>query len=403
MGLTWDGQYLWTAPWHEAGKLYRFDVSGNTVKILQTPVGFRSGLAWDKGCLWVSSNGPDCKIYEIDPSDGHIIRVITGPAVRTFDMTWQGSDLWAVDWVAELGKDSRVFKIQVLEKATSSISIMVSTNQINKGESISISGSISPAVSGATVYLAYMKAGEVKVEKIVTTKSDGSFFHSYMPDAGGSWSVEARWEGNEQYQEAMSSPVNFECVDKGCIIATSTYGSELASEVQFLRSFREKTVYSTFAGASFMEVFNAFYYSWSPIVAAQIWKSETLKALGRVLITPLLSILHISTTVNSVFSFNPELAIVLTGLVASSLIGVVYFTPITVGALYAFKKKGNTLPKIGKLKFLFIPWITSLILIYLGEVIWSNVLLMIATGATIVFTIALTAAVLALKITRKLP
>jgi hypothetical protein len=35
-------------------------------------------------------------------------------------------------------------------------------------------------------------------------------------------------------------------------------------EMQFLREFRDNTVYSTFAGSSFIIMFNGFYYSFSP-------------------------------------------------------------------------------------------------------------------------------------------
>jgi peptide/nickel transport system substrate-binding protein len=245
-----------------------------------------------------------------------------------------------------------------------------------------------------------MKAGEVKVERTFTPMSDGSFTDTYKPDAGGSWSVTARWEGNEQYEGTTSSPANFECVDKGCVIATSTYGSELTPEVQFLRSFRESTVYSTFAGSSFMAVFNQFYYSWSPTVAGQIWGNEALQGVGRVLISPLLGILHVSTMVNSVFSFNPELAIVLTGLVAGSLVGAVYFLPITVGTLYAVKRGRKSLPKVDKLAVLLMPWSMSLMLIYLGETMVSTVLMMAATGVFIICTIAIVTGVIALKILR---
>jgi len=198
-----------------------------------------------------------------------------------------------------------------------------------------------------------------------------------------------------------STPEKEEDVDRGCIIATSTYGSELTPEVQFLRGFRENTVYSTFAGTSFMAVFNSFYYSWSPSVAGQIWQSESLQSIGRVLISPLLGILHVSTMVNSILSFNPEIGIVMTGLVAAFLIGAVYFTPPTLIPLYALKRRKKALPKAKQLRPLLIPWAVSLVLIYLGGILASPLLTMGATGTFVVFTIALVAGAISLKILQR--
>jgi hypothetical protein len=53
----------------------------------------------------------------------------------------------------------------------------------------------------------------------------------------------------------------------GCLIATATYGSELAPQVQQLREIRDKELLRTEAGKSFMKKFNDFYYSFSPAIA----------------------------------------------------------------------------------------------------------------------------------------
>ena len=51
----------------------------------------------------------------------------------------------------------------------------------------------------------------------------------------------------------------------GCLIATATYGSELAPQVQLLREIRDNTVLQTQSGTLFMTAFNQFYYSFSPV------------------------------------------------------------------------------------------------------------------------------------------
>ena len=49
----------------------------------------------------------------------------------------------------------------------------------------------------------------------------------------------------------------------GCLIATATFGSELAPQVQLLREIRDNTVLQTESGTIFMTGFNHFYYSFS--------------------------------------------------------------------------------------------------------------------------------------------
>ena len=52
----------------------------------------------------------------------------------------------------------------------------------------------------------------------------------------------------------------------GCLIATATYGSELAPQVQQLREIRDNHLLGTESGTSFMNSFNQFYYSFSPVI-----------------------------------------------------------------------------------------------------------------------------------------
>src|SRR3989338_1587787 len=79
----------------------------------------------------------------------------------------------------------------------------------------------------------------------------------------------------------------------GCLIATATFGSELAPQVQFLREIRDNTVLSTASGTSFMTTFNAFYYSFSPAVADLERQNPIFKETVKVAITPLLSSLSL--------------------------------------------------------------------------------------------------------------
>ena len=79
----------------------------------------------------------------------------------------------------------------------------------------------------------------------------------------------------------------------GCLIATATFGSEMAPQVQFLREIRDNTVLQTESGVSFMTGFNQLYYSFSPAIADYERENPVFKELVKLTITPLLTSLTI--------------------------------------------------------------------------------------------------------------
>ena len=79
----------------------------------------------------------------------------------------------------------------------------------------------------------------------------------------------------------------------GCLIATATYGSELAPEVQKLRELRDNSLLSTESGTNFIELFNDVYYSFSPVIADYERENPVFKEMVKITITPLLSSLSI--------------------------------------------------------------------------------------------------------------
>ena len=85
----------------------------------------------------------------------------------------------------------------------------------------------------------------------------------------------------------------------GCLIATATYGSEMAPQVQFLREIRDNQLMSTQLGVSFMSGFNQLYYSFSPHIADLQRENQAFKELVKIGITPLLSSLTIMSLANS--------------------------------------------------------------------------------------------------------
>jgi peptide/nickel transport system substrate-binding protein len=174
-----------------------------------------------------------------------------------------------------------------------------------------------------------------------------------------------------------------------CIIATTTYGSELSPEVQFLRGFRDNRVLSTIAGTEFMKAFNAWYYSFSPQVATWIYDNPVTKEPMKILLAPLLGTLHLSEISYSTFGFAPELAVTTAGIVASLLIGLIYVGPIIT---IAHKKiRYGNMWKM--LKWLTIISVSSLIFLTIGLIFYLSSLIMLASS-TLVLSIMVLGALL---------
>ncbi|MEM4250992.1 MAG: CFI-box-CTERM domain-containing protein [Candidatus Bathyarchaeia archaeon] len=183
-----------------------------------------------------------------------------------------------------------------------------------------------------------------------------------------------------------------------CVIATAAYGSELAPEVYFLRLFRDQSVQSTFAGNQFMKVFNAWYYSFSPTVAEHVKNNLMLRNIVKAVIYPLIGSLYLAQWTYTTLSFAPELAVVAAGLVASSLIGAIYFTPAALLALEIARRKrlAFRLPT----KILALAWLTSAALILVAELSSISVLMMAATAAFVLSTITVAAKTVATQTLR---
>jgi hypothetical protein len=88
-------------------------------------------------------------------------------------------------------------------------------------------------------------------------------------------------------------------VGGGCLIATATYGSEMATEVQQLRELRDNQLLQTQSGTQFMTMFNDVYYSFSPVIADYERENPLFKEAVKLAITPMISTLSLMENAKS--------------------------------------------------------------------------------------------------------
>jgi len=82
-------------------------------------------------------------------------------------------------------------------------------------------------------------------------------------------------------------------VGGGCLIATATFGTEMANQVQLLREIRDNSLLTTTSGATFMTGFNHIYYLFSPTIADWERQNPIFKESVKAFITPMISTLSI--------------------------------------------------------------------------------------------------------------
>jgi len=193
---------------------------------------------------------------------------------------------------------------------------------ISEGDPILITGQLitedGNPIAGKKITIETFDANGNSIVSDATTEEDGAFLNEAYFMFDGESSVIATFEGDNEYASAESSMIFdvsvtgqevqaaqkqttqeskpfFELpnIGGGCLIATATYGTELAPQVQMLREIRDNSVLSTGSGTAFMSTFNSFYYSFSPEVADLERQNPMFREIVRVAITPMISTLAI--------------------------------------------------------------------------------------------------------------
>ena len=174
-----------------------------------------------------------------------------------------------------------------------------------------------------------------------------------------------------------------------CLIATATYGSTLAPDVQFLRNFRDRQIMNTFVGWNFMIAFNAWYYSFSPTVAQSITQHPAFQYSMRFVLYPLIEILRFGALPFSILPAHQEIAGILSGLLISGLIGVAYLAlPLALLLRYTPRLRRNAK---NAQRVLMAILAVSLSAVALAEVLTFSPLMIVMSATTAISTLLLAA------------
>jgi streptogramin lyase len=248
------------------------------------------------------------------------------------------------------------------------------------GVSISLPGPVTPTGTPATSTLTISATASSSTGSFTVQVTGTSGALSHSANVGVLITMPATTSSTSSTSSAAGAPV--------CLIATATYGSQVAPEVQLLRNFRDNSIMKTQAGSSFMVVFNAWYYSFSPGVANYISSHSAERAVMKGVLYPLVGILYLTSNLYSATASFPELAVLLSGLIASSLIGAFYLG-LPLSLIRSRVRRLRQLAAMERyLAFTLLSGITALVI---GEALTSSTILMISSATVVLSTLLLAA------------
>jgi len=129
---------------------------------------------------------------------------------------------------------------------------------------------------------------------------------------------------------------------KLCIIATATYGSEMAPEVTYMRHVRDNMIGSNEVGRSIVNGWNTFYYSWSTPLAQLITTHSTLQPVFRVLLLPLVGTIHATADIyNLTAPVNLTFASIIAFLFAAIASTAIYIVAPLLTIQTVYRKRFN--------------------------------------------------------------
>jgi hypothetical protein len=147
-----------------------------------------------------------------------------------------------------------------------------------------------------------------------------------------------------------------------------------------------------------MLVFNAWYYSFSPYVASYLTTHAASRTAMKGILYPIVGVLLLASSLFSATAAYPELAVLLSGLLASSLIGALYLgLPLTL-MRSKLRSRRNRLTT----RLLATALVSGIAVLCAGEILLSSILLIVSGPMIILSTLLLSGLATSAIISEKL-
>ena len=166
---------------------------------------------------------------------------------------------------------------------------------------ISLNGKQAYQIDAEAIFYSENNSFDVKFSEITILKDDLFYVITYANDINDFDNQLERFNDSinsiefkqEKLLEQNTSDSQSSSNGGGCLIATATFDSELAPQVQKLREIRDSKLLQTESGSQFISSFNQFYYSFSPYVADYERENPIFKEIVKIGITPMITTLSI--------------------------------------------------------------------------------------------------------------
>lgn len=268
---------------------------------------------------------------EFSVPEGWLLQTPDKTMPNSPDVVAVGPKIGAINPVISLTVEEtnqRTFDDLILNK-TEKIKQVVEAGNLNiiSEEKISIKENQAYVINAIGTFFSNNESFDVKFREIMIFDTEKVYTFAYSNGIEEFDSQLPRFEETIDSFEILSQDKGEE--GGGCLIATATYGSELAPQVQQLREIRDNTILSTESGTAFMTGFNQFYYSFSPTIADLERENPIFKETVKITLTPLLASLSILNHVDvdseiSVLSYGISLIILNIGMYFAAPAIIIY-------------------------------------------------------------------------------
>ena len=197
--------------------------------------------------------------------------------------------------------DERTIDDLILEKDNSLTDVINSgTLTVLSKEKTSVNGSDAYVINAKGVFSANNETFDVQFQEVMIRGHEKTYTLAYSNDVSDFDSQLPLFEETlDSFEMLSASNRGFDDGNSsnseggGCLIATATFGSEMADQVQQLRELRDNVILSKESGIAFMTGFNQVYYSFSPTVADLERENPLFKEFVKLTITPMIAILSV--------------------------------------------------------------------------------------------------------------